>query len=111
MVRRHVGAADQMHDGTAGLQGVEQAGRFWIPAVRLACRDATIHHQRMPRDEAGPVRTEIERRLRNVRSASATRDRLTSDVYLPTDVEEPVGALEAARNVSKVIARNTRLER
>ncbi|TXG93370.1 MAG: acyl-CoA dehydrogenase [Zoogloea sp.] len=27
---------------------------------------------------------------------SATRDRLTSDVYLPTDVEEPVGALEAA---------------
>ncbi|MBC9072619.1 acyl-CoA dehydrogenase [Thauera sp. CAU 1555] len=27
---------------------------------------------------------------------SATRDRLTADVYLPTDVEEPVGALEAA---------------
>ena len=27
---------------------------------------------------------------------SPTRDRLTSDVYLPTDVEEPVGALEAA---------------
>ncbi|MBS0354594.1 MAG: acyl-CoA dehydrogenase [Proteobacteria bacterium] len=27
---------------------------------------------------------------------SATRDRLTSDVYLPKDVEEPVGALEAA---------------
>ncbi|THF62916.1 acyl-CoA dehydrogenase [Pseudothauera nasutitermitis] len=27
---------------------------------------------------------------------SATRDRLTSDVYLPTDPEEPVGALEAA---------------
>ena len=27
---------------------------------------------------------------------SATRDRLTSDVYLPTDIEEPVGALEAA---------------
>ncbi|WP_298622457.1 acyl-CoA dehydrogenase [uncultured Zoogloea sp.] len=27
---------------------------------------------------------------------SATRDRLTSDVHLPTDLEEPVGALEAA---------------
>ena len=27
---------------------------------------------------------------------SPTRDRLTSDVHLPTDVEEPVGALEAA---------------
>ena len=27
---------------------------------------------------------------------SPTRDRLTSDVYLPTDLEEPVGALEAA---------------
>ena len=27
---------------------------------------------------------------------SPTRDRLTSDVYLPTDVDEPVGALEAA---------------
>jgi acyl-CoA dehydrogenase len=27
---------------------------------------------------------------------SATRDRLTSDVYLPTDLEEPVAALEAA---------------
>ena len=27
---------------------------------------------------------------------SATRNRLTSDVFLPTDVEEPVGALEAA---------------
>ena len=27
---------------------------------------------------------------------SATRDRLTADVYLPDDVEEPVGALEAA---------------
>ena len=27
---------------------------------------------------------------------SPTRNRLTSDVYLPTDVEEPVGALEAA---------------
>ena len=27
---------------------------------------------------------------------SATRDRLTSDVYLPTDIEEPVAALEAA---------------
>ena len=27
---------------------------------------------------------------------SATRDRLTSDVYLPDDVEEPAGALEAA---------------
>lgn len=27
---------------------------------------------------------------------SATRDRLTSDVYLPTDLDEPVGALEAA---------------
>lgn len=27
---------------------------------------------------------------------SETRDRLTSDVYLPTDVEEPAGALEAA---------------
>jgi acyl-CoA dehydrogenase len=26
----------------------------------------------------------------------ATRDRLTADVYLPTDLEEPVGALEAA---------------
>ena len=29
-------------------------------------------------------------------SPSPTRDRLTSDVHLPTDVEEPVGALEAA---------------
>ena len=27
---------------------------------------------------------------------SPTRDRLTSDVHLPTDIEEPVGALEAA---------------
>ncbi|MBP6727332.1 MAG: acyl-CoA dehydrogenase, partial [Thauera sp.] len=27
---------------------------------------------------------------------SATRDRLSSDVYLPTDIEEPVAALEAA---------------
>jgi acyl-CoA dehydrogenase len=27
---------------------------------------------------------------------SATRDRLTADVYLPTDLEEPVAALEAA---------------
>ncbi len=27
---------------------------------------------------------------------SPTRNRLTSDVYLPTDVDEPVGALEAA---------------
>ena len=27
---------------------------------------------------------------------SATRDRLTSDVYLPEDIEEPVAALEAA---------------
>ena len=27
---------------------------------------------------------------------SATRDRLTADVYLPEDIEEPVGALEAA---------------
>ncbi len=27
---------------------------------------------------------------------SATRDRLTADVYLPDDVEEPVGAIEAA---------------
>ena len=27
---------------------------------------------------------------------SPTRDRLTSDVHLPTDVEEPIGALEAA---------------
>ena len=27
---------------------------------------------------------------------SPTRDRLTSDVYLPTDLDEPVGALEAA---------------
>ncbi|NMG48775.1 acyl-CoA dehydrogenase, partial [Azoarcus communis] len=27
---------------------------------------------------------------------SATRDRLTADVHLPTDVEEPLGALEAA---------------
>ena len=27
---------------------------------------------------------------------SATRDRLTADVHLPADVEEPVGALEAA---------------
>ncbi|PKO57709.1 MAG: acyl-CoA dehydrogenase, partial [Betaproteobacteria bacterium HGW-Betaproteobacteria-19] len=27
---------------------------------------------------------------------SATRDRLTADVYLPTDLEDPVGALEAA---------------
>lgn len=29
-------------------------------------------------------------------SPSPTRDRLTSDVYLPTDLEEPVAALEAA---------------
>jgi acyl-CoA dehydrogenase len=27
---------------------------------------------------------------------SATRDRLTADVYLPSDIEEPIGALEAA---------------
>ena len=41
-----------------GLQGVEQTGRFWIPAVRLARGDAAIDDKVRAGDEARLLRRE-----------------------------------------------------